>query len=159
MTFDTATPILLVDDEYMMVEVITAMLAKLGFRDVDFACDGESALRQLQERSYGLVISDLNMPGAGGLELARRVRNDPVLKHTPFIMTTASRDLNKARQAKVAGVDHYLLKPFRSDVLRAKLELVIGKHALIMSRMRQAELAADAKAQRRGAAESSFGRD
>ncbi len=153
MTYDRATPVLIVDDEYMMVEVITAMLAKLGFRNVDFAHDGDSALRQLQERSYGLVISDLNMPGAGGLELARRVRTDPALRHTPFIMTTASRDLNKARQAKVAGVDNYLLKPFRSDVLRAKLELVIGKRALMMSRMRQLELAGDASAQSRGAAE------
>ncbi len=158
-SYDRATPVLIVDDEYMMVEVITAMLNKLGLRDVDFACDGLSALAQLRERAYGLVISDLKMAGIDGLEFVRRMRTDAALRHTPFIMTTASRDLGVARQAKAAGVDHYLLKPFRSDALHAKLEAVIGEHALMLSRMRQIEAPSTAHKQDGRAVTSSFRRE
>ena len=85
------TSILIVDDEWMMVEVMTEILRKLRYEDVDFAADGMTALQMMQDKPYGLVISDVNMEPMGGLDLLRTVRADPGLKATPFILTTASR--------------------------------------------------------------------
>jgi two-component system, chemotaxis family, chemotaxis protein CheY len=130
MSAETSTPILIVDDEWMMVEIITSLLRKLNFSDVDFAADGESALALMRQKAYGLVISDLNMDGMGGLRFLRTVRSDPRLRDTPFIMTTASQAIDNAVAAKHAGVDNYLLKPFSLDVLGRKVKAVLAKAAL-----------------------------
>jgi two-component system chemotaxis response regulator CheY len=129
MTADKSTPILVVDDEWMMVEIITSLLKKLGFSDVDFAADGESALALMHQKVYGLVISDLNMGGMSGLRFLRALRSDPRLRQTPFIMTTASQSIDNAVAAKHAGVDNYLLKPFSLDVLGRKIDSVLARAA------------------------------
>ena len=127
MTVDSSTPILVVDDEWMMVEIITSLLKKLTFSDVDFAADAESALTLMRQKAYGLVISDLNMGGMGGLKFLKQVRSDPALRNTPFIMTTASQSIENAVAAKHAGVDNYLLKPFSLQALGRKVEVVLAK--------------------------------
>jgi two-component system chemotaxis response regulator CheY len=127
MPVERTMPILVVDDEWMMVEIITSLLRKLKFTDVDFAADGVSALALMRRKPYGLVISDLKMEGMGGLKFLRMVRADRDLRNTPFIMTTASQAIDSAVAAKHAGVDHYLLKPFSLEVLSRKIETVLGK--------------------------------
>jgi two-component system chemotaxis response regulator CheY len=129
MSVETTTPILVVDDEWMMVEIITSLLKKLNFSDVDFAADGESALALMRQKAYGLVISDLNMQGMSGLRFLKTVRSDPLLRSTPFIMTTASQAIDNAVAAKHAGVDNYLLKPFSLEVLGRKIETVLARAA------------------------------
>jgi two-component system chemotaxis response regulator CheY len=129
MSVERSTPILVVDDEWMMVEIITSLLRKLHFSDVDFAADGQSALALMRQKSYGLVISDLNMVGMSGLKFLKAVRSDPDLRSTPFIMTTASASIDNAIAAKHAGVDNYLLKPFSTEVLGQKIETVLMKAA------------------------------
>lgn len=138
MSAENTTPILIVDDEWMMVEIISSLLKKLNFSDVDFAADGESALALMRKKPYGLVISDLNMDGMSGLRFLKTVRSDPLLRQTPFIMTTASASIDNAVAAKHAGVDNYLLKPFSLDVLGRKVSSVLAKAAL----MSEAEAAA-----------------
>jgi two-component system chemotaxis response regulator CheY len=130
MSVDTSTPILVVDDEWMMVEIITSLLRKLKFSDVDFAADGVSALSLMRQKPYGLVISDLNMEGMSGLKFLKTVRMDMSLRNTPFIMTTASQSIENAVAAKHAGVDNYLLKPFSLEVLGRKIESVLARAAL-----------------------------
>jgi two-component system chemotaxis response regulator CheY len=127
MSVDLSLPILVVDDEWMMVEIITSLLRKLRFSDVDFAADGESALTLMRQKAYGLVISDLNMEGMSGLKFLRSVRVDPALRNTRFIMTTASQSIENAVAAKHAGVDNYLLKPFSLEILGRKIESVLSK--------------------------------
>ena len=139
MSVETSTPILVVDDEWMMVEIITSLLKKLNFSDVDFAADGESALALMRQKPYGLVISDLNMEGMSGLKFLRTVRSDPQLKNTPFIMTTASQAIDNAIAAKHAGVDNYLLKPFSVEVLGRKIETVLTRAALSAEAQREEE--------------------
>jgi two-component system, chemotaxis family, chemotaxis protein CheY len=139
MSVETSTPILVVDDEWMMVEIITSLLKKLNFGDVDFAADGESALALMRQKPYGLVISDLNMEGMSGLKFLRTVRSDPQLKNTPFIMTTASQAIDNAIAAKHAGVDNYLLKPFSVEVLGRKIETVLTRAALSAEAQREEE--------------------
>jgi two-component system chemotaxis response regulator CheY len=133
MTTDPTSPvptlesILIVDDEWMMVEVMTAILNRLNYHDIDFASDGSAALRMMQSKAYGLVISDLNMGSFGGLDLLRKVRADVELKHTPFILTTASREAESVLAAKRLGADHYLLKPFTPRQLAEKIEIILRR--------------------------------
>jgi two-component system chemotaxis response regulator CheY len=132
MPADSRTPILIVDDEWMMIEIMTALLKRLGFDDVDFASDGASALALMRQKSYRLVISDLNMDGMSGLKFLRAVRQDPDLKATPFILTTASQSIEDAVAAKHAGVDNYLLKPFSAEKLQQKLTAILSRPSAVV---------------------------
>jgi len=113
--------VLLVDDEWMMVEVMTAVLRKLSFDEIDFAADGVAALKMLQEREYGLVVSDLTMQPMTGLELLHAVRRNPALRDLPFILTTTATHAQHAAAAKRLGVDAFLLKPFTPAQLADKI--------------------------------------
>jgi two-component system chemotaxis response regulator CheY len=125
MALDTTKPVLVVDDQQMMLDMIVAILRRIGFETVDHTQDGRTALEMMDRTAYGLVISDLNMEPMNGLELLRSVRADARLKDTPFIMTTASMATENAIAAKRAGVDNYVLKPFSPAVLREKIEAVL----------------------------------
>jgi two-component system chemotaxis response regulator CheY len=129
MSVDRKTTVLVVDDEWLVIEIITSLLKRGGFENVDFASDGASALAQMRQKAYGLVISDLNMDGMNGLKLVRAVRQDPQLHATPFILTTASPVIENAVAAKQAGVDLFLLKPFTADVLKQKVYAALSRGA------------------------------
>jgi two-component system chemotaxis response regulator CheY len=102
------------------------MLRRMGFRTLDLAMDGETAWSMLRGTSYGLIISDLHMQPMSGLHLLERVRGDADLRHTPFLMTTASLNTASAVAASDAGVNTYLLKPFTPDLLRAKVQATLA---------------------------------
>ena len=126
MAVDMAMPILVVDDYGTMIRIIRNLLRQLGFQDVDDALDGSIALTKMQNKKYGLVISDWNMEPMTGFELLKRVRSDPNLSETPFIMVTAESKTENVIAAKQAGVNHYIVKPFNADTLRSKIEAVFA---------------------------------
>jgi two-component system chemotaxis response regulator CheY len=124
MAVNMSMPILVVDDYGTMVRIIRNLLRQLGFEDVDEANDGESALKKMHGRNYGLVISDWNMEPMTGYDLLKQVRSDPAIGTTPFIMVTAESKTENVIAAKKAGVNNYIVKPFNADTLRAKIEAV-----------------------------------
>ncbi len=71
---DPAMAILIVDDQQAMIDVMSAIVWRIGFADVDCAHDGMAAPAMLHEKAYGLVISDVPMEPYGGLSLPRHVR-------------------------------------------------------------------------------------
>ena len=119
-------PVLLVDDEPAALDLCKRLLERLGFRDITPAGDGTGALSMLKERKFGVVISDWNMPKMSGLELVRRIRADEKLARTPFLMTSVDGAVARARVAREAGVNAFLIKPFGEAALRAKLHEVLG---------------------------------
>jgi two-component system, chemotaxis family, chemotaxis protein CheY len=123
---DQAEPLLVVDDQKMMVELARRVLSRLGFENIDDASDGYQALTLLREKKHKLVISDLLMAAMGGIQLLKAVRADDQLKNTPFILMTGSLDVPNVLAAKYAGTDAYLLKPFTQDQLKAKLLEVLS---------------------------------
>ena len=126
MAVDPKTPILIVDDYQAMVRIIRNLLLQLGFEQIDEAHDGQTALARLQERAYGLVISDWNMEPMSGLELLQRVRAHPWLKDLPFIMVTAENRDDRIALAHEAGVSGYVVKPFNANTLGQRIASVIG---------------------------------
>lgn len=127
MAADSSMPILVVDDYKTMIRIIKNLLKQLGFEDVDEAMDGSEALRKMQERKYGLVISDWNMEPMTGYELLREVRSDDAIAKTPFIMVTAESKTENVIAAKKAGVDNYIIKPFNAQTLKGKIDSVFGE--------------------------------
>jgi two-component system, chemotaxis family, chemotaxis protein CheY len=124
MALNSSMSVLVVDDYSTMVRIIRNLLRQLGFEDVDDASDGATALEKMQNKRYGLVISDWNMEPMTGYDLLKRVRADPSLGETPFIMVTAESRTENVIAAKKAGVNNYIVKPFNAQTLKAKIEAV-----------------------------------
>ena len=127
MALDPKMPVLVVDDYSTMVRIIRNLLRQLGFEDIDDASDGSSALEKMGAKRYGLVISDWNMEPMTGYDLLRRVRADPQIETTPFIMVTAESKTENVIAAKKAGVNNYIVKPFNAQTLKAKIEAVFAE--------------------------------
>ncbi|MPY74074.1 MAG: response regulator [Alphaproteobacteria bacterium] len=126
MAVDLNIPVLIVDDYKTMLRIIRNLLKQIGFNNVDEATDGKAALEKMQQRKYGLVISDWNMEPMTGLELLKEVRADDKLRPTPFIMITAESKTENVIAAKEAGVNNYIVKPFNAATLKTKLSSVLG---------------------------------
>src|SRR3982074_376623 len=124
MAVDLSMSVLVVDDYNTMVRIIRNLLKQLGFQNVDDASDGAAALEKLRQKNYGLVISDWNMEPMTGFDLLKKLRADPALGKTPFIMVTAESKTENVIAAKRAGVDNYIVKPFNAQTLQSKIEAV-----------------------------------
>jgi len=108
--------ILLVDDEQSMREFLRILLEKEGFRAVT-AADGEAALAVLREEPFDLVISDIRMPGMGGLALLEQVKE--IDSGLPVIMITAFASPEDAVVAMKHGAYDYITKPFKVDEIKS----------------------------------------
>jgi len=118
--------VLVVDDEQRMRRVLQILIEKLGLESHG-AADAESALDYLQGNQVDLVLSDMKMPGMGGLEFLARVR--AIDADVPVIILTAYGTVASAVDAMKLGAFDFLLKPFD----RTALEIVVRK-ALDLSR-------------------------
>jgi two-component system chemotaxis response regulator CheY len=126
MSVDMNMNILIVDDYKTMLRIIENLLKQLGFKNIQQATDGSSALKLLHDGGIHLVISDWNMQPMTGLQLLKEVRADDKLKAMPFIMVTAESKTENVVAAKAAGVNNYIVKPFNAETLKQKLSSVIG---------------------------------
>lgn len=126
MAIDKHIPILIVDDYNTMRRIVRNLLKQLGFENADEAADGTEAFKKMQEKQYGLIVSDWNMQPMTGLELLKLVRADEKLRATPFIMVTAESKPENVLIAKQAGVSNYIVKPFNAETLKQKMTSVFG---------------------------------
>jgi len=117
--------ILIVDDYKTMLRIIRNLLKQLGFDNVDEAMDGGEALQKIEQKQYGLVISDWNMEPMTGIDLLKNVRSKG--NKIPFIMITAESKTENVLAAREAGVNNYIVKPFNADTLKTKIASVIGE--------------------------------
>ncbi len=127
--FDPKTRILIADDMMTMRKIVGKACKEIGFTDLTEAVDGTDAWQKVTEASpsFGLIISDWNMPNASGLDLLKRVRSDSRFGKTPFVLVTAESEQSQIVEAAKAGVSNYLIKPFTAASLREKLEQVHQK--------------------------------
>jgi two-component system, chemotaxis family, chemotaxis protein CheY len=123
---DLSYPVLVVDDFHTMSAIISRLVRDVGFTDIDQVSDGPSALDQLHEKKYGLIISDWDMRPMNGTDLIQRIRDDPMHERTPIIMVTA---VGRTDGSWQSGANGYLNKPFKTPELRAKIEEVMLQRA------------------------------
>lgn len=130
--FPPDTRFLVVDDFSTMRKIIKKVLMELGYKNVEEADDGATALPMLKEAAntpmpFKFVISDWNMPKMTGLDLLKGVRSDEQLKALPFMLVTAESEQKNIIEAAKAGVSDYVVKPFNAATLKGKLEKIYAK--------------------------------
>ena len=104
-----AARVLVVDDSVTTRHMEENLLRHLGFSTVS-ASNGTEAWRILRQQPVDLVVTDLEMPGMDGLELSRRIRNDPDLSGLPVIVVSNRSSPQDLEAAREAGVDVYIRK-------------------------------------------------
>lgn len=123
--------VLIVDDHKTMLRIIRNLLTQININDVDEAYDGQQALQKLTQNKYDLVLSDWNMMPMTGLQLLQFVRTDQTFGHkrVPFIMITAESRPENVMEAKKAGADNYIVKPFNAETLENKIKTTMAQKA------------------------------
>jgi two-component system chemotaxis response regulator CheY len=119
--------VLVVDDQLTMREVTRLALQEMGVRLIIDAENGNDAFKKATTQPLDMIISDFNMPGMDGLGLLRAVRGHPAVRKLPFILVTGRGDNALVVSAAQAGVNNYIVKPFTAEMLREKVEAVVGK--------------------------------
>ncbi|QHJ00432.1 response regulator [Xylophilus rhododendri] len=116
--------VLLVEDDGMIGEAVHAALADAGDA-ADWVRDGSAALAALACQHYDLVLLDLGLPGADGLEVLARLRaaQNPV----PVLVVTARDALDDRLRGLDGGADDYVLKPFEMAELLARMRAVLRR--------------------------------
>jgi two-component system chemotaxis response regulator CheY len=120
---------LVVDDSSTMRRIIINTLNKLGHRDCHEAANGREGLDRLATTMVDVVITDWNMPEMSGLEFMRAVRANDAMKHLPVLMVTTNAAQDDIVEALQAGVSNYVVKPFKEDTIREKIEAVAKRAA------------------------------
>jgi two-component system KDP operon response regulator KdpE len=119
----SAGRILVVDDEPQIRRIMRTSLTGAGY-EVDDAKSGEEALIKLREFRPELVLLDINMPGMGGLEACRALREDP---NVAIIMLTIHNTEAAKVEALDAGADDFVTKPFSTPELLARIRAVLRR--------------------------------
>jgi two-component system chemotaxis response regulator CheY len=122
-----AVKVLVVDDQTSVRQMTRMTLEEIGFKHIHEAENGVKAMETAATQPLDLIISDYNMPEMDGLGLLRAVRGHPVVRKVPFILLTGRGDRELVVKAAQAGVNNYLVKPFTAQILREKIEQVMGK--------------------------------
>jgi two-component system phosphate regulon response regulator PhoB len=118
--------ILIVEDEASIREMVAFALRK-ALMEVHFASDANVALAAIANTTYDLILLDWMLPGMSGLELARRLRREARTSEVPIIMLTARGDESDRVRGLEAGVDDYVVKPFSTRELVARIKAVMRR--------------------------------
>ena len=111
--------VLVVDDEPAMRLAIQEALARKGY-EAGLASDGREALSALSKGGYGMVISDMLMPGMNGMELLREIKK--TAPHVPVLLITAFGTIETAVEAVKEGAVDFILKPFTLEALEETVD-------------------------------------
>ncbi len=118
--------LLLIDDEVAICEMLSAALELAGF-EVRTAHSSHDGLRLIHEQQPDLLLLDWMLPGTSGIELARRLKRDPLTAALPIIMLTARGEEGSKIQGLDAGADDYVTKPFSTRELISRIKAVLRR--------------------------------
>jgi two-component system KDP operon response regulator KdpE len=113
-----AATVLLVDDDPLVRRALRTTLTSAGYAVVE-AWTGEEALEKIHAESADVILLDLRVPGMGGLEACRRIRE---VADTPLMVISILRTEEFRVQASDAGADDYLVKPFSIQDLLSRIQ-------------------------------------
>lgn len=127
MTTTAPLDVLIVDDSAAIRKILQRVLRQtdLNIGEISEAGDGVEAVDVLKDRTFGLILSDINMPQMDGLQLLARIKEMPHLKTVPVIMITTEGGQGKVMEAVQLGATGYVRKPFTADQIKEKLSGVL----------------------------------
>jgi two-component system, chemotaxis family, chemotaxis protein CheY len=123
--------VLLIDDHLHVRSLLNGILGHLGVDHITSLDRAETALKQMSHESFDAVITDYEMPGMNGLEFVSRVREEgrsacPKYNFAvPIIMVTSHATQTRLDQARSAGVDEFLVKPFTTKAVNERVEAAL----------------------------------
>ena len=118
-----ALRILVVEDHGLLRAQIVALLRDAG-HIVEEASDGRLGLQMALEQPPDVLVLDLGLPGLDGYEVAKRIRQDPMLKHVVLVALTGYDQELDRETSEQAGFNHHLVKPARFAQLQKILATV-----------------------------------
>ncbi len=121
----TSATVLIVDDEPQIRRVLRTTLTSHGYAVIE-ARSGDEALEVIRGEKVDLILLDLNMPGRSGLEICREIRGSG---DVPIIMLTVRNSERDKVLALDAGADDYVVKPFGSEELMARIRAALRRTA------------------------------
>ena len=121
--------ILFVDDNPAVRKYVADILSKQY--DVITAEDGLAGLKQIKRYIPDIIISDIMMPGMDGYEFCKTVKSNPKLQHIPLIFLTAKADTEFKIESLEEGADDYIVKPFNSQELMARVKSMLRIQELV----------------------------
>ncbi len=121
------TPILIVDDHFLMRQTVKNILVGDGYTEICTACNGQEALTKLKERlntraMFKVIFLDWNMPEMDGLTFLRICRNDFHLEEVAIIMLTANAEQKDVITALGSGVTAYITKPMSRETILQRMK-------------------------------------
>ncbi len=122
----TTTPVLVIDDEESIVDLIKLGLKYEGF-EVVAASDGEEGIAAAQRTNPIFIILDWMLPDMDGLEVCRRLRSNPTTLDIPILLLTAKDEVGSRVEGLNTGADDYLTKPFSFEELVARIRAILRR--------------------------------
>lgn len=117
--------VLVVDDDPFMVKVMRTILKLEGFIATE-ALSGSEALKLVKDVSPDVVLLDIMMPPPDGLEVCRRMKEDPETRDIPVIFVTAKTNHKIVEEAMSLGAQGYITKPFDNRFLIEEIYRITG---------------------------------
>jgi len=143
----TDISILIVDGDRKFQFLLMDILETFGFKDMESVSTGDEALEKITKKYFDLIITEWDVLPMGGIELTKRVRTDKGMPDpmVPIIMISSRADRLNIQEARDAGVNEFLAKPFSVSALRDRMisvieeprEFVISKNFIGPSRRRR----------------------
>lgn len=121
-----AKTILIVEDDLEIQDLLSFTVSRAGFESKPVN-SSEEAIRSLDGSIPELIIADWMLPGMNGIDLARFIRSDDLLKDVPIIMLTALGEESSKLRSFEIGVDDYVTKPFSPNELIARIKAILRR--------------------------------
>jgi DNA-binding response OmpR family regulator len=125
-TNQTTAPVLVIDDEENVIDLIKLGLKYEGF-EVVAANDGDEGIAAAQRTNPVFIILDWMLPDMDGLEVVRRLRSNPTTRHIPILLLTAKDEVGSLVEGLNTGADDYLKKPFSFEELVARIRAILRR--------------------------------
>jgi len=120
------TKILIAEDNAVNRELLRELLEMRGYTVVE-ACEGEEALRKIEQTQPDLLLLDIGMPVLDGFGVMRKIRENPRFASLPVVAVTAYAMQGDQEKILNSGFNGYLSKPVNSRALAEELERLLGK--------------------------------
>lgn len=139
-----AARILVIEDEPAIQELLALTLSEAGHEPV-LASDAAEGYQHAQQILPDLVLLDWMLPGMSGIEFARKLRGNPRTQQVPIIMLTAKAEEQDKLAGLETGADDYMVKPFSTRELNARIKAVLRRRApqMVEDRVQMGDLVLD----------------